>query len=65
MSDLEDNYEFFCPYCRASNMLQVDRTGGSPQSFVIDCETCCKPIVAEVEIDWQGEVSYSVEREDE
>ena len=47
MSDLEDNYEFFCPYCRASNMLTVDRSGGNHQSYTIDCETCCKPIDVE------------------
>lgn len=65
MSDLEESYEFFCPYCRASNYLDVDRSGGSHQSFVIDCETCCKPITVEVEIDWEGEVTYSVQQEDE
>ena len=65
MSDLEQNYEFFCPYCRASNTLNVDPSGGGHQSFVIDCETCCKPITVEVEIDWEGEVSYDVRQEDE
>ena len=65
MSDLEEGFEFFCPYCRTSNTLDVDKSGGSHQSFVIDCERCCKPITVTVEIDWEGEVSYDVQQEDE
>ena len=35
---------FSCPYCGSENMFAVDLPGHSAQSFVQDCEVCCKPI---------------------
>ncbi|MEK7692273.1 MAG: CPXCG motif-containing cysteine-rich protein [Bdellovibrionota bacterium] len=33
-----------CPYCWQSFTIAVDSTGGETQSFVWDCEVCCRPI---------------------
>lgn len=65
MSDLEDDFEFGCPYCMASNLLPVDRTGGKHQVFVVDCETCCKPIRVRVDVEPDGYVAFDVKQEDE
>lgn len=35
---------FSCPYCGGENMLVVDSPSHGSQSFVQDCEVCCKPI---------------------
>jgi len=39
---------FNCPYCGGENMLIVDSFVNSSQSFVQDCEVCCKPIVIQL-----------------
>ena len=43
MSNSSEN--FLCPYCGGENMLIMDSPMGSSQSFVQDCEICCKPIL--------------------
>jgi len=32
-----------CPYCGAEVELTLDPGGGSTQSYVEDCEVCCRP----------------------
>ena len=65
MSQLEDDYEYNCPYCAVVSSLRVDNTGGSRQVFVIDCENCCRPIEIELDVEVDGYVSLIVKREGE
>jgi hypothetical protein len=39
-----------CPYCGEVVELILDPGGGVAQSYVEDCEVCCRP--------WQVSVSY-------
>jgi len=39
---------FLCPYCGSENSLLVDYSEGKKQEFVLDCETCCRPIVVKI-----------------
>lgn len=32
-----------CPYCGEPSELLVDPGGGADQSYVEDCEVCCRP----------------------
>jgi transcription elongation factor Elf1 len=43
-------HEFLCPYCGQSISMVLDLSV-SPQTYVEDCEVCCKPI----------EIQYTVE----
>jgi len=45
--------------------LRVDKTGGSRQALVIDCEVCCRPIEIEIDIESDGYVSFTAKREGE
>ena len=63
--DLENDQLFNCPYCGASISIRVDRTAGRRQSFVTDCEVCCRPIEVEVDIDSDGCVNFIAKREGE
>ena len=65
MSGLEEDYEYNCPYCVAPGSLRVDATGGRQQSFVVDCEVCCRPLAIEIDIDDDGYVNFTVKREGE
>jgi transcription elongation factor Elf1 len=62
---LESDQEFNCPYCGEVIAVRVDRTGGSRQTFVTDCEVCCRPILVEADIDADGYVNFIAKREGE
>jgi transcription elongation factor Elf1 len=46
-------HEFTCPYCGKEISMVLDLSAGR-QTYVEDCEVCCKPI----------EISFTVEDED-
>jgi hypothetical protein len=46
-------HEFTCPYCGQDISMVLDLSVGR-QSYVEDCEVCCKPI----------EISFTVEDDD-
>lgn len=43
--------EVICPYCGAANEIALDPDGGAYQTYVEDCQVCCRP--------WQVRVTYS------
>jgi hypothetical protein len=61
----EPDQAFSCPYCGTENGLQVDAGGGRRQSFVTDCEVCCRPISIELEIESDGYIQLVAKREGE
>lgn len=62
---LESDEEFACPYCGEMISIRVDQTASRRQSFVTDCEICCKPIQAEVTIEADGYVDLVAKGEEE
>jgi hypothetical protein len=42
---------FQCAGCGEWNITSVDETAGRRQSYVEDCQVCCKPNVLRVEYD--------------
>ena len=46
-----DIAEFVCPVCWQKLQIPVDRSAGERQSFVYDCEVCCRPLVITIQID--------------
>jgi hypothetical protein len=40
-----------CPYCWEEFQILVDPSEGDAQSYVYDCDVCCRPIDVSVEID--------------
>lgn len=45
---MRDSETLNCPYCGQDNTLVIDSSAGS-QSFVTDCEVCCRPFEVRVE----------------
>lgn len=58
---LDPDYSFSCPHCGAGLTIVLDRSGGSRQRFVQDCETCCKPIQIEVRFEGEEISEFSAE----
>jgi hypothetical protein len=53
-----------CPCCGETISILVDNSLPE-QSYVEDCHVCCRPIVIEVSVDPDGEVSVSARSENE
>ncbi len=60
---LEDAAEVTCPFCGAAGTIAIDEGGGEHQSYVEDCEVCCRPRIVHVEPSPEG-VHVWLERED-
>lgn len=51
---------FYCSYCFEPNSIFVDPSGGATQSYVEDCQVCCRPNTLSIYWDEQHE-TYSAE----
>jgi transposase-like protein len=46
----DSEVEVSCPYCGEHVTIGVDPSGGAVQTYIEDCQVCCRP--------WQVHVSY-------
>ena len=53
-----------CPYCGESIELLLDASAGA-QSYIEDCQVCCRPINVHVSMDDDGEPQAWVSGENE
>jgi len=53
-----------CPYCGESISILVDDSLPE-QNYVEDCQVCCRPIVLDVAVDLEGNVTVSARCENE
>jgi hypothetical protein len=53
-----------CPYCGEAISVLVDDSL-SQQSYVEDCQVCCRPIVLDVSVDADGDVVIGARAENE
>ena len=53
-----------CPYCGESISVLVDDSIPE-QSYVEDCQVCCRPIVLDVVVDLDGDAVVSARSENE
>jgi hypothetical protein len=48
---MQTTAEYFCAFCGEENATFVDLTAGMQQSYVEDCQVCCRPNVLYVNVD--------------
>ena len=53
-----------CPYCGEENEIAVDPGSGASQSYVEDCQVCCRPWHVSVSYDETGAAHVHVEPAD-
>ncbi|HVA55194.1 MAG TPA: CPXCG motif-containing cysteine-rich protein [Gammaproteobacteria bacterium] len=53
-----------CPYCGESIEINVDCSVEN-QSYIEDCQVCCRPMVVTVAVDVAGVPSVEVSAEDD
>lgn len=49
-----ENMEVECPYCGESQFINVELIT-EHQSYIEDCQVCCKPMVLNIEVDYETE----------
>jgi hypothetical protein len=49
---------FQCAGCGEWNVTMVDESAGGHQSYVEDCQVCCKPNVLRVEYDTSAQAYF-------
>ena len=57
-------HALYCPYCNEPIEIVIDPSIAS-QSYIEDCEVCCRPITLNVEIEEDGQVEVRAATEDE
>ena len=53
-----------CPYCGEPIELIID-TSVPQQTYIEDCQVCCKPILISVNVDNNGYIDLQVRNENE
>ena len=53
-----------CPYCGESIDVLIDQQEAG-QQYIEDCQVCCQPIVFKVTLDIEGQLSVSVQTEND
>jgi hypothetical protein len=48
---MQNTADYTCAYCGESNLTFVDLSAGNLQSYVEDCQVCCRPNILYVRID--------------
>ncbi len=43
--------DFICGYCGETSSILIDPTAGAEQSYVEDCQVCCRPNRVSVQVD--------------
>ncbi len=59
-----EEIEFDCPYCGEINYTEVFLSEGKSQSFVYDCEVCCRPIELNINVDRDGNVNLGIKNDE-
>mgnify|MGYP005988868987 CR=1 FL=1 len=62
--DLLDQESISCPYCGESIEVLIDHED-SGQEYIEDCQVCCRPIIFNVAIGLEGQLTVSVRDENE
>jgi hypothetical protein len=53
-----------CPYCGESIEVLLDPSVPN-QNYIEDCQVCCRPIIFDVTVDLDDEISFFVRSEGE
>lgn len=56
--------DIYCPYCGEPQIVLID-TSEQEQTYIEDCQVCCRPIDFIVSIDNQGDVMVVARHENE
>lgn len=56
---MQDTAEYICAYCGTPNLAFVDLSAGWQQSYIEDCQICCRPNRLSISIDQDFEIQIN------
>lgn len=62
-SVFDDSATVACAFCGEMNEIDVDLSAGRRQTYVEDCQVCCRPNLVRVRFDSEGRASVEAEPE--
>ncbi len=57
-------FDISCPYCGEPIEVLVDESAGD-QSYIEDCQVCCRPITLSVRLDGGGDIQVAATAEND
>ncbi|HLP89398.1 MAG TPA: CPXCG motif-containing cysteine-rich protein [Nostocaceae cyanobacterium] len=48
---MQTTSEYYCAYCGEENLTFIDLSGGMQQSYIEDCQVCCRPNILYIRVD--------------
>ncbi|NJL88051.1 MAG: CPXCG motif-containing cysteine-rich protein [Leptolyngbyaceae cyanobacterium SM1_1_3] len=60
---MQNTAEFHCAFCGEPNLTFVDISAGNSQSYIEDCQVCCRPNVLYISID-EEEIQVATDYEE-
>lgn len=48
---MQNSAEYVCAYCGEPNTTFVDLSAGGSQSYIEDCQVCCRPNILYITVD--------------
>ena len=51
LTPMQTTAEYFCAYCGEPNLTFIDLSAGRQQSYVEDCQVCCRPNILYIRVD--------------
>lgn len=48
---MQNTAEYSCAYCGEPNLTFIDLSAGGNQSYIEDCQVCCRPNILYIHID--------------
>lgn len=48
---MQTTADYYCAYCGESSTTFIDLSGGGQQSYIEDCQVCCRPNVLYIRVD--------------
>ncbi len=48
---MQTTAEYYCAFCGEPSVTFIDLSAGSTQSYVEDCQVCCRPNILYISLD--------------
>lgn len=48
---MQTTAEYFCAFCGEENTTFIDLSAGMQQSYIEDCQVCCRPNILYINVD--------------
>ena len=60
---VENEARYVCPSCGEEIVVPIDATEGEEQEYVEDCPVCCVPVLLQVRVSSDGDVTVTARSE--